>query len=254
MAVVTQSGSRHISGAGTTAEAWHACGLLAAVPFIAAAELVPPGARAIIVAPHPDDETLACGGLIQALHAAGRDVRIMSVTDGNASHPGSALWPPAALAERRAQELRAALDRLGMPALAAQRLHVPDGAVAQHEAALHRAIAMCMQPGDVLLTTWRFDGHPDHEACGRACAAAAAASGNRLIEFPVWAWHWATPDSSALPWPRARKLLLAPDQKERKRRAAAAFCSQTEERDHDGPVLPQSALARLVTHQELYFL
>ena len=254
MAVVTHTDSRHIAGAGTTAEAWQACDRLAAVPFITAAELVPPGARAIIVAPHPDDETLACGGLIQALHAAGREVRIMSVTDGDASHPGSVRWPPAALAERRAQELRAALNWLGTPALAAQRLHVPDGAVARHEAALHRAIAMCVQPDDVLLTTWRFDGHPDHEACGRACAAAAAASGIRLIEFPVWAWHWAAPGSTALPWGRARKLLLAPDQSERKGGAAAAFCSQTEERDHDGPVLPPSALARLVTHQELYFL
>lgn len=254
LVAATRPDERHIAGAGTPAAAWRACGRLAAVPVIGAAELVPRGARAIIVAPHPDDETLACGGLMHALHAAGREVLVLSVTDGDASHPGSALWPPAALAERRARELRTALSLLGTAALTVQRLHVPDGAVAQHEPALHRAIAQLSRPGDVLFTTWRFDGHPDHEACGRTCAAVAAASGVKLIEFPVWAWHWAAPGSSALPWHGARKLLLTPEAVERKRGAAAAFSSQTEERDHGAPVLPPSALARLVTDQELYFL
>lgn len=254
MAPVNESDARHIAGAGTPAAAWQACARLAAVPLIAAAELVPAGSRAIIVAPHPDDETLACGGLMHALQAAGCDLQVISVTDGDASHPGSALWPPAALAERRALELRTALALLGTAAPAVQRLHLPDGALAHHEAALHRAIALQLRPGDVLLTTWRFDGHPDHEACGRTCAALAAASRVKLIEFPVWAWHWAAPGSNSLPWHRARTLPLTPEAAARKRSAVTAFRSQTEERGQDAPVLPPSALARLVTNQELYFL
>ena len=256
---------RHIAGAGTAAAAWQACPRLAAVPFIGATGLVPDGGRAVIVAPHPDDETLGCAGLIQALLARGSTVQVVSVTDGDASHPGSARWPPAALGQRRAQELRAALGHLGAlghldhrghpgaTAAAPLRLGVPDGAVAAFETRVRDRLMALVEPGDVLLTTWRFDGHPDHEACARACAAVAKARAIPLVEFPIWAWHWARPDSSTLPWRSAAKFALTPDALARKRAAVAAFASQTEARGDDDPVLPPWALARLLTPYELFF-
>jgi LmbE family N-acetylglucosaminyl deacetylase len=79
-----------------------------------------------------------------------------------------------------------------------------------------------------ILAPWRGDGHPDHEACGRAAAAVVARGNGRIRFFPVWAWHWATPAS-----PAARALLasaerhdLSPRAVHAKRTALAAFKSQ----------------------------
>src|SRR4029079_2768884 len=51
----------------------------------------------VVVAPHPDDESLGCGGLIAAATADGIPVRIVVVSDGAGSHPNSVAYPPAPL-------------------------------------------------------------------------------------------------------------------------------------------------------------
>ena len=89
---------RQIAGEGTPDAAWQAWHGLRQLPPVAAHELVTPGQRAIIVAPHPDDEVLACGGLLQLLAAQGTRTVVVAATDGDASHPGSAMYPPAPIA------------------------------------------------------------------------------------------------------------------------------------------------------------
>lgn len=44
---------------------------------------VPPGIRVMIFSPHPDDETLAAGGIIQRAAALGGEVRIVWITNGD---------------------------------------------------------------------------------------------------------------------------------------------------------------------------
>ncbi len=110
-----------IVGQGTAPEAWQACPLLARLPFCEVDRLVPAGSRAVIVAPHPDDEVLGCGGLLQHLLALGRPVQLISVTDGTASHPGSRQWPAERLAAERPRESAEALRLSPVPVL-------PDGA------------------------------------------------------------------------------------------------------------------------------
>ena len=56
----------------------------------------------------------------------------------------------------------------------------------------------------LLAAPWRHDGHPDHEAVGRAAAVAARRTDARLVEYPVWMWHWGTEQD--LPWPDARGI------------------------------------------------
>jgi GlcNAc-PI de-N-acetylase len=46
---------------------------------------------AVIVAAHPDDEILGAGGTMALLAAAGTRLRLVAVTDGEASHPGTLL-------------------------------------------------------------------------------------------------------------------------------------------------------------------
>jgi LmbE family N-acetylglucosaminyl deacetylase len=208
----------------------------------------------VVVAPHPDDEVLAAGGLLRSAALAGRDLLVLALTDGGASHPGSTRWPAEVLPAQRRAESAAAMLELGLPADVLHRLGLPDGALADHESELRARLAAVIGPADVLVVPWRWDGHPDHEAAGRACAAVAEAAGTGCFEAPIWGWHWCRPDDPAFPWSRAVALPLPPDLVERKRRAVAAFVSQLESDPSTGAeaILPDWALARVVHEREVF--
>lgn len=250
--------SNPIVGQGTSLHQWQGSRRLAEVPDITVEELVPPGARAVIVAPHPDDEVLGCGGLLQLLATAGRSMQLISVTDGSASHPGSARWPVERLSAVRPQESAEALRRLDLPLHRLQWLRggFSDSQVAADEPRLTAFIQRYLRPTDVLFSTWREDGHCDHEAVGRASAAAARAVGAAFHELPVWTWHWAGPEDQQIPWQRARKLQLEPSLVARKRHAIHAFASQLEGDPQIGlpPVLAPHIIERLLQPFEVVFV
>ncbi len=254
--MATVNRDRLIEGAGTSADAWRADALLAAVPAIDCAQLVKNAQRVVIVAPHPDDEVLACGGLLQQLGAMRMPMLIVAVTDGEASHPGSDTWTRARLQTVRPDETMAALAVLGLDAVPVTRLELPDGGVAPREHDLAQALAALIAPGDLLLTTWRHDGHPDHEATARACATAAGGCGAALVEAPIWGWHWSRPGDASMPFDAARRLMLDDATLARKRAALACFESQLVSDDgagHDA-ILTRNTLERLLNPFELYFI
>ena len=78
----------------------------------------------------------------------------------------------------------------------------------------------------LLCAPWRRDGHPDHEAVGRAAAVAAARTDARLVEYPVWLWHWG--GEHDLPWDQALRLPLDAAALAAKRRAISAHASQVQ--------------------------
>jgi len=149
-------------------------------------EWSPAPACALIIAPHPDDETLGAGGLMHAMCRRGCRVTVLSVTDGEAAYPD---WPD--LSAVRARELDAALELLGAGAIRTERLHLPDGRVAQAHMRLREAVLALARPSSLLVAPYEHDGHPDHEAVGRVCLDIAARRGLRLARYPVWAWHHA---------------------------------------------------------------
>ena len=243
--------SRHIAGSGPSALDWSRDAALAAVETIGFDDLVPPGARVVVVAPHPDDEILTCGALLQLAAQRGDAPLIVAVTDGEASHPGSPDWPPQRLRLERARETGAALDCLGLDPACVQRLGIPNGSVTAHEYALEQHLAAVVQPGDVVITTWRYDGHPDHEATARACITAVRSRGARLLQAPVWGWHWSAPGDGAMPLAQARKLAVPLEAVARKRAALACFRSQLEPDASSGaaPILPARRTLRPDRHQ-----
>lgn len=247
-----------IVGQGTSLQQWQGSRRLAELPAIDVLDLVPLGSRAVIIAPHPDDEVLGCGGIMQLLAAAGRPLQLISVTDGSASHPGSQRWTVERLSVVRPQESAEALRRLGLPMHSLKWLRggFTDTQVAAQETGLSEFIASYLHTSDVVFTTWRQDGHSDHEAVGRASVEAARRVGATCHELPVWTWHWATPEDASVPWERARKILLLPTHIARKRHAAHAFASQLEgDRDVGlGPVLAPYVLDRLLQPFEVVFL
>ncbi|NVZ22708.1 PIG-L family deacetylase [Pseudomonas costantinii] len=239
------------------AQIWNSAPQLAQIPAINPTALVPPGARVVIIAPHPGDEVLACGGLLQLLSTLEHPLQLISITDGSASHPGSHAWPASRLSVVRPQESVEALRRLGMPlhSLKWIRGGFRDDHLAAQEQSMSQFIARYLQPGDVVFTTWRNDGNHDHDAVGRASAKACSVMGARLYELPIWAWHWPVREGAMIPWQRARKVRLDTWSVARKLHAAHAYASQLVGDPEIGlpPMLAQVLLERMRDPYEIVF-
>ncbi len=207
-----------------------------------------------VIAPHPDDETLGLGATVAMLRASGVDVQLVSVTDGEGAYPGLDARGRAALQDVRRAEVRQAAAALG--AGDPIRLQLPDGAVSDHVLQLEQRITALLNAfpaGRWCAATWRGDGHPDHEAVGRAAAAAAARSGAVFVEYPVWMWHWAQPGDPAVPWRRAHRIPLTEAALSTKRIAVRSFSSQFDASREGGPVLPPAVVHRLLAVGEVVF-
>jgi len=201
----------------------------------------------VVVAPHPDDETLGFGATASLLRSRGVDVTVVSVTDGGGSVPGLSAEERRGLEHVRRDELRSATGILGLDQPLA--LGLVDGEVAAREDELTGLLADVLAsrpPGTWCAATWRGDGHPDHEAVGRSAAAAVARTDATLLEFPVWMWHWATPGDEAVPWHRMSAAPHDDAATTRKRSATEAYASQLAPyRDGAEVVLPPFVVERL---------
>jgi LmbE family N-acetylglucosaminyl deacetylase len=211
--------------------------------------------RLVVVAPHPDDEVFGAAGLMQAMGARRTPIEVLAVTDGEASHPIAVADGALDLRSLRDRERATALRRLGWSAPAVTRLGLPDGGVSGHLHGLTATLSALLCPGDLCLAPWWHDGHPDHDACGRAALAATTSTGATLAGYLVWAWHWATPRGPHLPWVHCRRFDLSRRQTARKRWATAAFVSQTKPLgpDHERvPLLPSPLLRRYWRPYEVF--
>jgi LmbE family N-acetylglucosaminyl deacetylase len=202
----------------------------------------------VVVAPHPDDETLGLGATTAQL--------VASVSDGGAAQPGTKGWDRTRLETTRRYELRRATGVLGLPP--PTRLGLPDGQLTEYEDRIAESLVQILEgaaPGTWCAATWRGDGHPDHEAVGRAAATACAYTGSTLLEYPVWMWHWATPADPAVPWDRAHAVRVSGRALSRKRLAAQCFRSQLAPIGADTPPeLPAFVLQRLLAVGEVVFV
>jgi LmbE family N-acetylglucosaminyl deacetylase len=147
----------------------------------------------LILAPHPDDESLGCGGLIAACCAAGRPPFVLVLTDGAGSHPRSLRYPPALLRATREQEAREAVMALGLPPHRIAFLGLPDTAAPHDGAAFERAVDVIMGLAarlhcSSIAAPWRHDPHCDHLAAHRMAVEAASRLCLRHIAYPVWGW------------------------------------------------------------------
>jgi LmbE family N-acetylglucosaminyl deacetylase len=148
----------------------------------------------LVVAPHPDDESLGCGGLIAGLASSGCCFHTVFVTDGGASHPRSHEWPRHRLAVQREKEATEALAHLGigdhprtflrlrdaeMPPV-----HTPEWRLAVADMTM---ILRTFRP-DLVLLPWRRDPHRDHRDSWRLYLEARVASAISPVslEYAVW--------------------------------------------------------------------
>lgn len=185
---------------GTDEADWAGSGLSAA-PELPLGPGEPRDLRVVVLAAHPDDETLGAGGLIASLQAVGASIEVVLCTAGEGSHPSSPTMEPGQLAAVRLEEFAAALAALGLPGRHWQFLGMPDSGLDGHVQAIAEAVRDAVRrlpekPGPVVLVApYRADGHPDHDALGAVAAEVALQDGHGLLEYPIWYWHWADPGS-----------------------------------------------------------
>ncbi|WP_158883935.1 PIG-L family deacetylase [Rhodanobacter sp. L36] len=212
-----------------------------------------------VIAPHPDDESMGCGGLLAWAASHGRRVEVLFLTDGEASHPGSAVVPAIQLGKIRMREAIAAAEHLGVPSGSLDFMHLPDGSlpgmsdhafstITEQLRLVIGKLAPCM-----VCVTASTDPHGDHQMAHRlAVAAMSGLEHCRLLAYPVWSW--VLPAGENVADPHGFRVDIA-EAREKKRGAIAAHASQHGRVVTDSPkafVLPKRLLDRLDRGYEVY--
>ncbi len=209
----------------------------------------------VVVAAHPDDETLMAGGLIAMAHARGIPVTVVVATDGEGSHPHSPTHSRTDLVALRRPEVEDAVQALAPNAT----LHMPGYADGDLGASIDSLVELLVDvialdgAETLLVSTWRGDGHPDHEAAARAAASAAWRTDAQLLEAPIWWWHWGSPDAAMPPGPN---LALSSDAFRAKRTAMQKHRSQIlplSDQPGDDAVVTPAMLSHFERAFEVFF-
>ena len=198
----------------------------------------------LIVSPHPDDETLGAGGLIAHLRSRGIGVIVAAVTDGE-----NAYGHGIGLGEIRVREQTAALACLGVEEKNIYRFKICDSDVASYENALSGLLDPLVARSQHIVSPWRHDFHPDHEACGRVAERLSHMHRVQLTSYFFWTWHRGTTELldglDLVRFPLSDRLL------ELKRRALMCHQSQLHH-DSGDPILAERLLAPAGRHFETY--
>jgi len=226
----------------------------------------------LVLAPHPDDETIGCGATIARKRAAGTPVRVVVATDGRHSHRSRVLGPDQ-LAAVRATEVADACAELGVEPDQLILLGHHEGTLSDDTGLLvdqiHEQISE-FAPDEVLVTSGR-DWHLDHQELNSAAHLAVArldeSARPTVREFPVWLWAdgpWRGPSrprraTAALsPLAEARTLrverVATAGFVEAKRRALACHRSQTSNitGEAEWPVLDQAFVESFLGASEVF--
>ncbi|WP_201537437.1 PIG-L deacetylase family protein [Psychrobacter immobilis] len=248
-------GDRVIEGDGTNQDTWKNWSGLQELPRFDMAKNFAPHQRVCIFAPHPDDEILGCGGLLQQLVVNGNPIVLIHVTNGTQSHPNSQVYSQEKLNIIRPQESVKALEVLSIAhQVTTIALNLIDGSVFTQQDQFHQKLSTIIQPDDILITTFMRDGHPDHEATGQVVASFAKQHHLACYQVLIWAWHWAKPADSRIPWHCAMRVDLTAEQLQCKIEAITCFESQITADDSTGkpPILSAQTIARSSQPWEVY--
>jgi len=211
----------------------------------------------LVLAPHPDDETLGCGATIARKLEAGTSVQIVIATDGR-HWPTLAKVSADALVEIREEEARRAGAILGLAHENITFLRFEDGRLGDNRRLLRDrlfAILDKTNPEGIFVPSI-IDTHSDHRALSELGRELVQARHDRfplLYEYPVWFW-----DPRILRLRHLRKLrtriVRTGEFGARKREAIAAYRSQvTSSIGEPGWTARRSFLRRFLQPEEIFF-
>jgi N-acetylglucosamine malate deacetylase 1 len=150
----------------------------------------------MVFAPHQDDETLGCGGLIARKRHEGLTVHVVFITDGRSSHPGHPRFTPADMTLLRHGEALKALAVLGVDSSTIHFLDEHDGELdhldPQRRMALVEKLAALIngiKPDEIFLSCQQ-DGSDEHSAAFASVSDAILRSRHQPVvwQYPIWAW------------------------------------------------------------------
>jgi LmbE family N-acetylglucosaminyl deacetylase len=217
----------------------------------------------VVLAPHMDDEILACGGTLAQLPDKER-IHVAFATDGSRSPVPTFQWqgrPATELPAIRRDEAAAALGVLGIGSERVDFWDLPDGALARHTREMRQQLAILIDRvrPDSIFTPFRFDRHPDHLALHRATLWAASRGVARvaIVEYFVY-YRWALISGGDVRRFMKPGLLMEVDvssEADRKLEALHRYRSQTTlfYPWQDRPILPAERVAEVCRTPE-YFL
>jgi LmbE family N-acetylglucosaminyl deacetylase len=205
----------------------------------------------LVLAPHPDDETLGAGATIMRKVEAGTPVHLVVVTDGSKSPIGD----PAAVTALRRAELRAACEVLGVASRDVTELGFVDAELDGDDPALVAALreVVAAHHPDEVLVTGDTDPHEDHAALGAAARRALAGTRTPVRTYPVWQFD--RPGRLVRQMRRAGRpeLVSTAGFRERKRRAVASYPSQMAAHDDDAEGLRPGFMRNFDAPYEMFF-
>ena len=148
---------------------------------------------AIVFSPHPDDETLGCGGTIIRKKIAGADVKIIFMADGCRSHRH--LIPENKLKFIRTNEALAACKKLGVKKSDTIFLEYEDNKLMKNQnSATSKVLEILIhQEPEEIFIPYHREKHPDHSATNKIVISALEIYQRKLnvFEYPIWFWvHW----------------------------------------------------------------
>ncbi len=215
----------------------------------------------LLLAPHPDDESLGCGGLVAMLTEIGKKVSVIFTTDGSMSHPGSALYPAPKLAALRRAEALAALEVLGVQEKDVFFMEKKDGALPargeedfeQNSQQLHQLISN-LQP-NLVLVPYEKDPHRDHRATWQMLMNAQQPENARykVLEYLIWLFELG--EETDMPHPEQVRYLDIKEWQPQKQLAIGKHVSQIStliDDDPNGFMLSADVLKHFSVDKEYY--
>ena len=196
--------------------------------------------KTLIVAPHPDDESLGCGGAIVLLRKFDLEVSILVLSDGTLSHPNSIKFAKEKLRELRENELVKAAEILGVDERKITFLRYPDRSVPDENSTDFIKVTdqikqfLEREKPQTIFVPWRRDPHPDHRAAFQLISAAKQEN-MQIVEYPIWLYELAESDDAPLKREVSAFRLDITSVVETKQKAIHAHTSQITDLIDDDP-------------------
>jgi len=204
----------------------------------------PPMMGTLVLSPHPDDETLGAGGLINHLRRKSIPVEIVAITNGERAYPNFA-----ELGTLRIQEQNQAASFLGVDEENIHRLNFPDSGVSDFRGSLEFSLEKLIDSHTHVIAPWIGDFHPDHEIVGEVAKEVAFRKKARISYYFFWMWHRGTPD--LLKSLNLSSFPLSAEENTAKRLAIESHQSQLSHPSQE-PILPEYLLHPLYRPFEVY--